>query len=277
MNRSRAIQAIVLKDVRAISANLQVLLPMLVVPVILGILLPGGITWAILRFGAQAGEVQELLELLERLPGGSLTDTLAKFDAVTKQAAFFTANYLLAPFFLLIPLMAASTISADSFAGEKERGTLESLLFSPIGVDGLFIAKALASFLPAVLLSWGTFLLTFITVNAVAWPWFGSVFFPTVNWLPLMLLVVPLIGLATIFLNVFISARVSSFQAAYQLSGVVVLPVIGLFVGNMTGVLLFSTPVIIGIGLVLAVINLVLLLVLRRYLDRARLFESQVR
>lgn len=277
MNRAQAIRAVTIKDVRAISANLQVLLPMLIVPLVLGIVLPGGIIWAVLRFGAGSAEVRELLELLQRLPEGSVTAALARFDELTMQAAYFAANYLLAPFFLLIPLMAASTISADSFAGEKERGTLESLLFSPIGVSDLFIAKTLASFLPAVLLTWGTFILTFLTVNAVGWPWFGAMFFPTLNWLPLLLLVVPLIGLATILLNVFISARVSTFQAAYQLGGVVVLPVIGLLVGNVTGILLFSTPVIVITGLVLAVLNTVLLLVLRRHLDRARLFESQVR
>lgn len=277
MKRAQAIRAVTLKDVRAISANLQVLLPMLLVPVILGIVLPGGITWAVLRFGAESGEVRDLLELLQRLPAGPVTDALARFGELTVQAAFFTANYLLAPFFLLIPLMAASTISADSFAGEKERGTLESLLFSPISVGDLFIAKTLASFLPAVLLTWGTFILTFVTVNAVGWRWFGTVFFPTLNWLPLLLLVVPLISLATILLNVFISARVSTFQAAYQLGGVVVLPVIGLLVGNVTGILLFSTPLIVIIGLALGAINTVLLLILRRHLDRARLFESQVR
>lgn len=277
MNHNRAVLAIVRKDVAAIGANLQVLLPMLVVPLILGIVVPGGLVWAILRFGAGSGELREILQLLERIPAGSLRDALAQYPSAAAQAAFFAANYLLAPFFLLIPLMAASTISADSFAGEKERGTLESLLFSPIGVGRLFIAKALASFLPATGLAWGTFLLTAITVNAVAWPWLGRVFFPTPNWLPLLLLVIPLLSLATILLNVFVSARVSTFQAAYQLGGVVVLPVLALIVGNVSGLLLFSTRVITGIGLILIVVDIVLLLMLRRFLDRAQLFESQVR
>lgn len=276
MNRRRAVLAIVRKDVRAIFANLQVWLPMLIVPVVLGILVPGGITWGILRFGEGNSEMQDIIRLLDQLPAGNLLDSIARFDGIRQQAVFFMANYLLAPFFLLIPVMAASTISADSFAGEKERGTLESLLFSPISVDVLFIGKVLASFLPAIGLAWGTFLLTVITVNAIAWPWMGQVFFPTLNWLPLMLLVIPLLSLATIFLTVFVSARVRTFQAAYQLGGIVSLPVIGLVVGQLTGVLFLSMTVIILIAAALLMLNVILLFMLRGFLDRPALFESQV-
>lgn len=261
----------------AIFANLQVWLPMLIVPFVLGIAVPGGITWGILRFGEANNELQDILRLLEQLPAGSLLDSVSRFDGLRQQAVFFMANYMLAPFFLLIPVLAASTISADSFAGEKERGTLESLLFSPITVDVLFTGKVLASFLPAIGLAWGTFLLTIVTVNAVAWPWMNQVFFPTLNWLPLMLLVIPLLSLATIFLTVFVSARVRTFQAAYQLGGIVSLPVIGLVVGQLTGVLFLSTTVIILIAIGLAVLNTVLLILLRGFLDRPSLFESQVR
>lgn len=275
--RRRALLAVVRKDIRAISSNLQVLLPMLILPLILGIVLPGGLSWAILRFGEQSSELRDLFELLERIPVGALTEELAQFGALREQALFFVMNYLLAPFFLLIPLMAASTVSADSFAGEKERGTLESLLFSPLRVDWLFSAKVLAALVPAVLLSWGTFVLTAVTVNAVAWPWLGRVFFPTLNWLPLMLLVVPLLSLAAILVNVFISARVRTFQAAYQLGGLVILPILVLIVGNISGLMLLSTSLNVWLSLGLALVDLVLLLVLSRNLDRAALFESQVR
>lgn len=275
--RRRALLAVARKDISAISSNLQVLLPMLILPLILGIVLPGGLSWAILRFGEQSSELRDLFELLERIPASVLTGELAQFGTLREQALFFVMNYLLAPFFLLIPLMAASTVSADSFAGEKERGTLESLLFSPLRVDWLFSAKVLAALVPAVLLSWGTFVLTAVTVNGVAWPWLGRVFFPTLNWLPLMVLVVPLLSLAAILVNVFISARVRTFQAAYQLGGLVILPLLVLIVGNISGLMLFSTSLIIWLALGLALVDVVLLLVLSRNLDRAALFESQVR
>ena len=40
-------------------------------------------------------------------------------------------GYLLAPLFLIVPLMVSAVLAADAFAGEKERKTLESLLHLP--------------------------------------------------------------------------------------------------------------------------------------------------
>ena len=40
-------------------------------------------------------------------------------------------GYLLAPLFLIVPLMVSAVLAADAFAGEKERRTLEALLHLP--------------------------------------------------------------------------------------------------------------------------------------------------
>ena len=41
-------------------------------------------------------------------------------------------GYLLAPLFLIVPLMVSAVLAADAFAGEKERKTLERLLHLPL-------------------------------------------------------------------------------------------------------------------------------------------------
>ena len=41
---------------------------------------------------------------------------------------YIMALYFFAPFFLIIPQMASSVIVSDSFAGEKERKTIEAPL-----------------------------------------------------------------------------------------------------------------------------------------------------
>lgn len=272
---NRTIWALAVKDMHAIRSNLQVWLPMLVVPLIIGVAVPGGLLFGLLYF-SDALQLNELTDLIEAIPIGRLSEQLAAAGSPAQQAAFFLTNYLLAPFFLLIPLMASSTISADSLAGEKERGTLEGLLYSPISATELFLGKSLAAFLPALIVTWGTFLLNAVVVNAVGWRSFGRLFFPTSNWLPLLLLVIPLLVLAVIFLSVFISARVRTFQAAYQLGALVLLPVLALTVGQVTGVLFFSTPVILLLAAGLVIVDVIVLLLLRRYLDRPSLFESQV-
>ncbi len=50
-------------------------------------------------------------------------------------------GYMFAPMFLIVPLMFSTTIAAESFAGEKERKTLEALLYQPISDKELFSGR----------------------------------------------------------------------------------------------------------------------------------------
>lgn len=270
VDRRLALWAIVGKDMRAVRSNVQVWLPMILLPVIFGAVMPA-VLLIVLRTQGLAGfgdlPALDMLPEAMRLPNAS----------PEQQVGHFVLNYMFASFFLLIPLMTASVISADSFAGEKERGTLESLLFAPVDVGALLLGKALAAFLPAIGLSVVTLLLSAVVANVVGWPLFGAVFFPTVNWLPLMLLVIPALSLAAVLVNIFISAKVATFQAAYQFGGLVVLPVLAVVFGQIGGVLLLDLPVIFLIGGVLIALDFALLRIIRRHLDRASLFETQVR
>ncbi len=68
MNR-RAIWALARKDMRAITSNMQVWLPMLILPLLLGVLLPGGIVIALSLFGLEsAGDLAEFTRWLDRCP-----------------------------------------------------------------------------------------------------------------------------------------------------------------------------------------------------------------
>jgi ABC-2 type transport system permease protein len=54
----------------------------------------------------------------------------------------------------MVPLVVATEIAADSFAGEREWDTLEALLHTPTSDRELMVAKVLASWLPAVTVAW---------------------------------------------------------------------------------------------------------------------------
>ena len=71
-----------------------------------------------------------------------------------EQLILLVNGYLLAPLFLIVPLMVSAVLAADAFAGEKERRTLESLLHLPVSDRDLFVAKLMVSFLPALAVSW---------------------------------------------------------------------------------------------------------------------------
>ena len=58
---------------------------------------------------------------------------------------------------------------------------------------------------------------------------------------------------------VLVSSRVSGFQEAYQLGGAIVIPIILLVVGQSTGVMYFSTLLVVLLGLVFWVVDAALL------------------
>lgn len=265
-----AIWTIAVKDMRAVGANIQVWLPMILLPVVFGAVVPF-ILLTVLRTQGVAGLGD--LDVLSILPENLILQNANE----EQQVAHFVMNYMFAPFFLLIPLMCASVISADSFAGEKERGTLETLLYTPVDIQTMLLGKALAAFIPAIGLSFATLGISALIANIVGWSMFGAIFFPTLHWLPLMVVVIPTLILAAILVNVFVSAKVATFQAAYQIGGITILPILALLVGQVSGVLLLSLPVIFLVGLVLIVIDIILLMIMRRYVNRMWLFESQVR
>ena len=61
--------------------------------------------------------MQIILDMLEKLPDSSLRRILDSLETDQQRIAYIMFNYFMSPFFLMIPLMAASTVSIDSFVG----------------------------------------------------------------------------------------------------------------------------------------------------------------
>jgi ABC-2 type transport system permease protein len=196
--------------------------------------------------------------------------------SVSHKFVYIFVNYFLINLFLLIPIFSASILSANSFVGEKERRTLESLLFAPISIQELFVGKVLASFLPSAFISFFSFILCGIVVNLFAYSMFDEIIFPSSNWLIMIFWLVPMLTIFSILLNLFISARVKSFQEAQQLGGMIVIPVIALLIGQVSGIVFLGTGLMLLIGGVLFIINLLFLHQLAKKNNRQVLFEKQI-
>ena len=274
----RTIWAIAAKDMRAIRSSVQIWLPMLIIPLVFCLLLPLGLTLGLRYAPLEAmGNIDSMVAMLENLPPGSLKERMLSWPEVEQTILYFTAVYMFAPLFLLIPLMVSSVVAANSFVGEKEAGTLESLLYSPIDLMSLFVGKVLSAFVPAMLLTLGSAVIYTIVINVSAYPLMGEFILPQWNWVLLLLWVTPAISLGAILINVVISARVKGFQEAYQLGGMVVLPIIAVFAGQMMGWVLFDTRILATLGLLIALLDWWGLRRIVASMDRTSLFASQVR
>ena len=103
----------------------------------------------------------------------------------------------------------------------------------------------------AVAVAWLSFLVLGVVVNAASWPAMGRIWFPPATWWPLMLWVTPAIATLGMAVTVLISARVNTFMEAYQMSAALVVLVLALVAGQVTGVLYLSVAVALAVGAVL--------------------------
>jgi ABC-2 type transport system permease protein len=240
----RAVRAIARKDLTVVLQSKAVLLPIIIVPLILLMVLP-----VLATFAPQLTNIpgaSDLGAMLDRMPDSFR----ASFEGLTEDQALVTLLlvYLFAPMYLIVPMMVASVIAADAFAGEKERRTLEALLFTPTTDRELLLGKLLAGFVPAMAVAWGGFLIYTLVANVAGWPVMGRLFFPTPMWWVLALWVVPAVAAVGLGATVIVSARVDTFQEAYQVGGAVVLPIILLVVGQAAGVVVLSVGVVLLVG-----------------------------
>ena len=236
-----AIRTIVVRDLTAVRRAKAVFLPMIFVPTVLLVVLPLGIG----LFARTANSVNAT-PFLDNLPAHLADPILSAPPA--EQLILLVNGYLLAPLFLIVPLMVSAVLAADAFAGEKERRTLESLLHLPVSDKDLFVAKLAVSFIPALVVSWVGFLCFAIVSNGVAWPVVHRIFVPTKLWLVMILWVAPAVAALGLGVMVRVSARASTTQEANQLGGAVILPLIFLAMGQATGLLLVDLSIAIGIG-----------------------------
>ena len=270
-----AIRAIVRKDLSTVVRNRGVRIPLLVTPIIVLVVLPVILVGGADILASSADQVpaggeaafQGLEE--EATSGGSVGEGLT----VQGQWAVFVLETFLAPLYLLVPLIVATVIAADSFAGERERGTLEALLHTPTTDRELLAAKFLASWLPAVVVSTVGFIVYAVLANVLAWSELGRVFFPNGTWVLLAVFMAP--GLAALGLGVMViaSSRVSSLQAAHQVGSLVVLPILVLLVAQIAGLLRFGPGLVATMGAAVWLLALLLLSVGARSLRRQRLAQ----
>lgn len=277
MNK-KTILAIMKKDWKAIFSSAQMWVPMIVVPIVFIVVIPLAVllSFKSADFGTMSKNIEYSRKMLEAIPQGALRNEVLSFSNINQQVGYVMLNFLFTPLFLLLPVMASSIIAANSFAGEKEKKTLESLLFSPVSERELMFSKVMASFIPAVVITFLSAVFYGIIVDTVGYGFFGKMIFPSFNWIITVFWLSPAISLLSVFITVFISAKVKGFQEAEQLSVIVILPILALFISQIAGVLFLGNFVEFLIGLALFLLDAVLLKYSSKSFNRQKLFMSQI-
>jgi ABC-type Na+ efflux pump permease subunit len=269
---TRAIFAIARKDLKVALQNKGVMIPIIAVPLILFVILPWIAALAPSLVNIAGANFGNIGQILDRMPAGLLNE-LSQYTQ-DQRVTVFILVYMLAPMFLIVPIMVSSVLAADSFAGEKERKTLEALLYSPTTDKELFAAKLLGTWSAAFAVAILSFIVYAVMVNAAGWQSIHAIFFPNWMWIALVLWVAPAVAGLGLVVMVFASARAQGFQDAYQTGGMVVLPVLLLIVGQVSGLMYFSLGVVLLVGLVVWLIDLGLLWLANKSFRRGELMTK---
>ncbi len=271
----KAVFTIAKKDIKEARQNKSVWLPVLIVPLIFVVIMPVGLILGVSSATGAAGNPMndpDFAVFLEKMPE-FMSKMINGMDSV-QSSIVLLLGYLFAPFFLILPLMFSTVIASESFAGERERKTIEALLYTPATDTELLLGKIMAGFIPAVLITLGSFVAYILVVNGAAYPVMGRIWFPLPSWYALILWVSPAISLLGIAVTVLISARVQTFMGAYQSSASLVLLVLVLLAGQATGVVYLSVAVSLLIGAGIFVVDAILMYYAVRTFNRDKLLAS---
>jgi len=239
--------AIIKKDLRSVTSNKRLFSVLLIVPLILTVVLPLIFILTIHFTPDDMGDLQKMLDLL---PSGKQLDTMSR------TLIALILNSIMPIFFMITPIMASSVMAASSFVGEKEKRTLETLLYGPLSLKQIFISKVLASFILSMVVSFASFLIMLVVVETAITLTTGSVLIPDISWLVTMLVVSPAVSLLAITLIVDGSAKAQTMEESQQRAVFLIMPLLLLIVGQFTGVILINAWVLLGVGVVFTILAL---------------------
>jgi ABC-type Na+ efflux pump permease subunit len=173
-------------------------------------------------------------------------------------------------YLLLIPVLIPSTIAGYSVIGERDQGTLEPVVTTPIRREELLIGKAAAALIPAIGISYVVLGVFLAIVQFGASPviaaavWHSPVLLAEVFFIPL------LAGWA-IWIGLAISSKASDVRVAQQLSTLAGLPPVALTLLLSFQVIDSTFLLTASLAGILLVIDCAAYLLVSKLFDRERL------
>lgn len=128
-------------------------------------------------------------------------------------------------YMLGIPGLVPAALAAYSVVGERQQGTLEPVLTTPICREELLLGKALATLIPSVAIAYAVYALFLACVALFAAPGVAPALIRGPEILA-QLIFTPLIAAWSIWIGIAISARSSDVRVAQQLGILASLPTV---------------------------------------------------
>ncbi len=173
-------------------------------------------------------------------------------------------------YLLGIPALVPVFIAAYAVVGERQQGTLEPVLTTPIPREEFLLGKALAALLPSLVVAYAVFALFLACTGLFAQPTVAAALIQLPD-LVAQVLFTPLLALWSIWVGIGISARSSDIRVAQQLGVLASLPPVLLVVLVALNVIPPTLGLAVGLAVVLLVLDGLGWRITSRLFDRERL------
>jgi ABC-2 type transport system permease protein len=154
-----------------------------------------------------------------------LVQPLVSVFALSSPAAVMLRQHHELLYLLGIPALVPSTLAAYAVVGERQQGTLEPVLSTPIRREELLLGKALAVLVPSVAISYAVFAAFIALVLLFAHSGVAPALIRAPDVLA-QVIFTPLLTTWSIWIGIAISTRASEVRVAQQLGALASLPTI---------------------------------------------------
>jgi ABC-2 type transport system permease protein len=236
--------------------------------VLLFVIIPVGLMTVLVNApqGAAKEEATAAVRQLTRL-----VPELEQMSTAQQGAVLVIRHFTL--IFLILPVIGALGSSTSSIVGEKQSRSIEPVLATPVTTLELLLGKSFGTVALAVAGTWFGFLLYVGLVRLIAGSELIRVAFDLTTMM-IVFVLTPLIALLGLGAGVVISSRVSDSRSAQQIGGLLILPIVFLIVGQITGLFILGPTSIISAAIVLLFLDFLVLRIGVRRFDRERIVSE---
>ena len=173
-------------------------------------------------------------------------------------------------YMLAIPVLTPAVFAAYAVAGERQQGSLEPVLATPIPGDEFLLGKAIAALVPAVAVAYIVYAVFLASVSLLAQPDVAGAVLRRPD-IVAQVLLTPFLAAWSIWVGIAISTRTSDVRVAQQLSLLCDLPVVLLTSLIAFGVIDLTPRLAIGLIALLVLADIAGWRFVSRLFDRERL------
>lgn len=173
----------------------------------------------------------------------------------------------------LIPALVPAVVSSYAVVGEREQGTLEPVLTTPLRRGELLLGKALAAYVPTLAISYAMYGLFLLCTAVFAHQNVADDVFQAGRILA-QVLFTPLLAAWSIWAGIAVSTRTGDIRVAQQLSALASLPPLAVTSLMGFGVIHPTLRLALVLGVVLLVVDVAAGRVVSAMFDRERLITG---